>query len=207
METGVLGRAQKTDKGKGAKVKGKKIQVSYYNPRDYSKDKHRKVDDRPYGGGPGMVMMAEPIIHAHQKAVGRKKTKDKIKTLILSPRGRLFTQALAKEYVREYKDLVFICGRYEGVDARVGEGLGAEEISIGEFVISGGELGALIIADAVARQIPGVLGTYESLEDERITNGQVYTRPESFKIKGKKLVVPEVLLKGNHKEIDKWRCG
>lgn len=205
MQAGVLGRAQKKEKGKGAKVKGQKISVSYYNPRDFSSDKHRKVDDRPYGGGPGMVMMAEPVLKAWQKAVGRKRSIGKVKTLIMSPRGTLFTQDLAKAYAKKYEHLVFVCGRYEGIDARVKEGLGAEEVSIGDYVLTGGEVPALAIADAVSRQIPGVLGTFESLEDERITNGQTYTRPEVLSFKGKKYKVPEVLLQGNHKEIEEWR--
>ena len=120
-DASVLGRAQKTEKGKGAKQRGKKISVSYYNPRDFTKDKHRKVDDKPYGGGPGMVMKAEPILKAWQKAVGRKKealAAKKVKTLIMSPRGKEFTQDLAKKYAKQYDHLVLISGRYEGIDAR-----------------------------------------------------------------------------------------
>ncbi len=205
MDSGVLGRAQKKEKGKGAKVTGQKIAVSYYNPRDYTKDKHRKVDDRPYGGGPGMVMMAEPVVKAWQKAVGRK-AQGKVKTLLLSPRGKKFTQDLAKEYAKKYDHLVFICGRYEGIDSRVGEIIELEEISVGDYILTGGELPALAIADAVSRQIEGVLGTFESLEDHRPNNGKFYTRPEVFKYKGQKYEVPGVLLQGNHKEIDKWRA-
>lgn len=208
LEAGVLGRAQKTDKGKGAKVRGKKIEVAYYNPREYTKDKHRKVDERPYGGGPGMVMIAEPIIRAWEKAVGRK-TKalkaGKVKTLIMSPRGTVFTQQLAKEYAKKYEHLVLISGRYEGIDDRVRQILNAEEVSVGDYILTGGELPALTIIDATSRQIPGVLGTYESLEEERPTSGEVYTRPEVFEYKKKKYVVPKVLVEGNHKEIDKWR--
>ena len=210
LETGVLGRAQKKEKGKGAKVKGQKMSVSYYNPRDYANDKHRKVDDRPYGGGPGMVMLAEPILKAWQKAVGKKTSSlksGKVKTLIMSPRGTVFTQTLAKEYAKKYDHLVLISGRYEGIDDRVRQILNAEEVSVGDYVLTGGELPALTIIDATARQIPGVLGTYESLEDERATNGQCFTRPETFKYKGKNYEVPEVLLKGNHKAIDAWRSG
>lgn len=208
LETGVLGRAQKTDKGKGAKVRGKRISVSYYNPRDFAADKHRKVDERPYGGGPGMVMLAEPILKSWNKAVGKKTASlkaGKVKTLIMSPRGTIFTQDKAKEYAKQYDYLVLISGRYEGIDDRVRQATGAEEISVGDYVLTGGELPALTIIDATARQIPGVLGTFESLEDERITNGEVYTRPEVFKYKGKNYEVPKVLLEGNHKEIDKWR--
>ena len=118
-DASVLGRAQKTEKGKGAKVKGKKIEVKYYNPRMFTKDKHKKVDDRPYGGGPGMVMYAEPILRAWEKAVGKKRDQKKVKTLIMSPRGQVFTQELAKDFVKKFDHLVLISGRYEGIDARV----------------------------------------------------------------------------------------
>lgn len=201
----VLGRAQKTEKGKGAKVRGKKIEVSYYNPRDYTTDKHHKVDGRPYGGGPGMVMIAEPILKAWEKAVGRKQNKKKIKTLIMSPRGTVFTNELAKAWASEYEHIVLISGRYEGIDARVQEILNAEEVSVGDYVLTGGELPALTIIDSVSRQIPGVLGTFESLEDERATEGVSYTRPEILNYKKKDYVVPEVLVNGNHAEIEKWR--
>lgn len=209
LDTGVLGRAQKTDKGKGAKVRGKKINVSYYNPRDYTTDKHHKVDERPYGGGPGMVMLAEPILKAWQKAVGKKIKaikSGKVKTLIMSPRGSVFTQTKAKAYAEKYDHLVLISGRYEGIDDRVRQITNAEEVSVGDYILTGGELPALTIVDAVARNIPGVLGTFESLEDERDTNGKSFTRPESFKYKRKTYDVPRVLVEGNHKEIDKWRA-
>ncbi len=204
----ILGRAQKVEKGKGAKVKGKQIDVSYYNPRDYSTDKHHKVDERPYGGGPGMVMIPEPVLKAWEKAVGKKTAflkKGKVKTLIMSPRGTLFTQALAKQYAEQYDHLVLISGRYEGIDSRVKEILGAEEVSVGGYVLTGGELPAITIIDAVSRNVPGVLGTFESLEDERVSSGEMYTRPEVFTYKKKKYAVPEVLLGGNHAEIEAWR--
>ena len=204
----VLGRAQKTDKGKGAKVRGKKMEVSYYNPRDFATDKHKKVDERPYGGGPGMVMMAEPILKAWDKAVGKKTAalkKGKVKTLMMSPRGTVFTNTLAKEWAAEYEHIVLISGRYEGIDARVKEITGAEEVSVGDYVLTGGELPALTIIDSVSRQIPGVLGTFESLEDERTTSGVTYTRPEVLVHKKNKYPVPEVLTNGNHADIEKWR--
>jgi tRNA (guanine37-N1)-methyltransferase len=201
----VLGRAQKSEKGKGSKVKGKKISVSYYNPREFSKDKHKKVDDRPYGGGPGMVMHAEPILKAWEKAVGKKKDQKKVKTLIMSPRGTVFTQDIAKEYAKKYDHLVLISGRYEGIDGRVKEILSAEEVSVGDYILTGGELPALTIIDATARQIEGVLGTFESLEDDRATTGETYTRPEVLKYKKKEYAVPKVLVEGNHKEIEKYR--
>ncbi len=204
-DASVLGRAQKTEKGKGAKVRGKKIQVHYYDPRDFTSDKHRKVDGKPYGGGPGMVMQAEPIIKAWQKAVGRKRNQATVATYIMSPRGEVFTQETAKKIASSYEHIVLICGRYEGIDDRVREILQATEISVGDYILTGGELPALTMLDAIARQIPGVLGTYESLEDERATGGRTYTRPEVLQHKGVSYRVPQVLLDGNHKQIEDWR--
>lgn len=207
-DASILGRAQKVEKGKGAKVKGKQIDVSYYNPRDFSNDKHKKVDERPYGGGPGMVMIAEPILKAWQKAVGGKTSSlkaGKVKTLIMSPRGTVFTNSIAKQWADDYDHLVLISGRYEGIDARVQEILDAEEVSVGDYILTGGELPALTIIDSVSRQIPGVLGTFDSLEDDRVTEGVTYTRPDVLVYKKKKYPVPEVLLNGNHAEIEKWR--
>jgi tRNA (guanine37-N1)-methyltransferase len=204
-DAGVLGRAQKTDKGKGAKVRGKKIEVSYYNPREFAKNKHNKVDDKPYGGGPGMVMYAEPILRAWEKAVGRKKDQKKVKTLIMSPRGKKFDTAYAKKLAGKYDHIVLISGRYEGIDSRVKKILKAEEVSIGDYVLTGGELPALSIVDCVSRQVPGVLGTFESLEEERVSSGEMYTRPEILMYKGKKHAVPSVLMNGNHAQIEKWR--
>lgn len=199
-DASILGRAQKTEKGKGAKHRGKKIAVKYYNPRDFATDKHKKTDERPYGGGPGMVMKAEPILRAVQKAVGTKKAK----IFIMSPRGKVFTQGMAKK-LATVSDVVLISGRYEGIDARVKKILKAEEISVGEYVLTGGELPALTIIDAIARNIPGVLGTFESLEDERTASGEIYTRPDVFVWKKKKHAVPEVLKSGHHAELEKWR--
>ena len=205
----ILGRAQMTEKGKGAKHRGKKIEVKYYNLRDFAKNKHHKVDDRPYGGGPGMVMYAEPILLAWEKAVGRKakdqKLKTKIKTLIMSPRGKTFDTKMAKEFAKKYTDIVLISGRYEGIDSRVKKILKAEEISVGDYVLTGGELPALSIIDSVSRQVPGVLGTFESLEEERVSSGEMYTRPEVLEYKKKKYKVPPVFLSGNRKEIEKHK--
>ncbi|MCA9363963.1 tRNA (guanosine(37)-N1)-methyltransferase TrmD [Candidatus Kaiserbacteria bacterium] len=203
-DASVLGRAQKKEKGKGAKQKGKQIEVSYYNPRDFSKNRHQKVDDRPYGGGPGMVMQADPVLAAWEKAVGRKKGTS-IKTLIMSPRGKAFTSAMAKKLAKRYDHLVLISGRYEGIDSRVKKILKAEEVSTGDYVLTGGELPALAIIDTVSRQIPGVLGTFESLEDARVSSGEMYTRPETITHKKKKYTVPKVFLSGDHKEIEKRR--
>lgn len=204
-DASILGRAQKTEKGKGAKHRGKKIEVKYYNPRDFAKNKHKKVDDRPYGGGPGMVMYAEPILRAWEKAVGKKDGK-KVKTLIMSPRGKKFDTAMAKKLAGKYDHLVLISGRYEGIDARAKKILKAEEVSVGDYVLTGGELPALTIIDSISRQVPGVLGTFESLEDERVSSGEMYTRPEVLEYKKKKHKVPPVFLSGNHALIERWRA-
>ena len=185
-------------------IKEKKITVKFYNPRDFTKDKHKKVDDRPYGGGPGMVMYAEPIIRAVELA--KLKTKNsKLKTIVLSPGGKKFTNEYARSLSKKYKDVILISGRYEGIDARVKKILRAEEVSIGDYVLTGGELPAMVLIDATARQIKGVLGKAASIEESRIPVSEVYTRPEAFEYKGKKYRVPKVLLSGNPKEIDKWK--
>jgi tRNA (guanine37-N1)-methyltransferase len=203
-DASILGRAQKEEKGKGAKVTGQQITVSYYNPREYSEDKNHKVDERPYGGGPGMVMQALPVLKAAEEAL-QGKDRRKTKVLLMSPRGTVFDQSYAKKLAKKYTDLVLISGRYEGVDSRVKKILRAEEISVGDYVLTGGELPALTIIDTVARQVPGVLGTFESLEDERVSSGEMYTRPEILEYAGKKYKVPKVLLGGNHAEIEAWR--
>ena len=206
-DASILGRAQKTEKGKGAKHRGKKIEVKYYDIRTFSKDKHNKVDNRPYGGGPGMVMMADPILRAWEKAVGKKvKSKsEKVKTLIMSPRGKKFDTKMAQTLAKKYEHLVLISGRYEGIDSRVKKILKAEEVSVGDYVLTGGELPALSIIDSVSRQIPGVLGTFESLEDERVSSGEMYTRPEVLEYKKKKYKVPSVFLSGDPAKIDAWK--
>lgn len=191
-DASILSRAQKS----------KKIRVSYYDPRDFTRDKHKKVDDTPYGGGPGMVMYAEPILKAVAKAVGRKK---KAKVLIMSPRAKTFDQMYAKKLAKNYNDIVLISGRYEGIDARVKKALKAEEVSVGDYVLTGGELPALTIIDATARHIPGVLGKGESLEESRIASGEMYTRPPKLTWKGKQYLVPKVLFSGDHKKIETWR--
>ncbi len=210
-DASILGRAQKKEKGKGAKHVGKKIEVSYYDLRTFSKDKHKRVDQRPYGGGPGMVLQAEPILRAWDKAVGGKvkskneKGKIKVKTIILSPRGKKFDTKMAQDLAKKFEHLVLISGRYEGIDARVKKILKADEVSVGDYVLTGGELPALTIIDSVSRQIPGVLGTFESLEDERVSSGEMYTRPEVLIYKKKNYRVPKVYLSGNHAEIEKWK--
>ena len=183
-------------------VKDKKIKIKFYNPRDFTKDKHKRVDQKPYGGGPGMVLEAQAILKAVEKAVGRKK---KVKVIFLAPNGKQFDNVYAKRLSKQYKDVVIISGRYEGIDARVRKIFKAEVVRVGPYVLTGGELPAMIILDAVARQIKGVLGNVDSIEEERIASSDVYTRPEVLEYKGKKYRVPKVLLSGDHKKIDEWR--
>ncbi|MEK7593791.1 MAG: tRNA (guanosine(37)-N1)-methyltransferase TrmD [Patescibacteria group bacterium] len=185
-------------------IKNKKISVKFYNPRDFTNDKHHKVDDRAYGGGPGMVMYAEPILRAVEKL---KIKSEKLKIIILSPAGKKFTNKEASLLAKRRGDIVLISGRYEGIDARVKKILKAEEYSIGEYVLTGGELPAMVVIDAVARQIKGVLGKFESVEENRLSSSEVYTRPEILKYKGKKYRVPKVLLSGHRKKIEEWRKG
>jgi tRNA (guanine37-N1)-methyltransferase len=179
----------------------KLIKFKIYNPRDFTNDKHHKADDRPYGGGPGMVMYAEPIL----KAVTKAKGKGRAKILIMSPRGKQFTNEMAKSIVAKNENIIFISGRYEGIDSRVKKILKAEEISVGPFVVTGGELPAMMMIDAMARQIKGVLGRVDSVEEERISSGEMYTRPEILKYKGKNYKVPKVFLSGHHKNIEEHR--
>lgn len=184
------------------------VSVKAYDLRDFSKDRHRKVDDRPFGGGPGMVFKVQPIFDAVESILARlkKKPKGKSKTrvILFSTRGKKLDAQTAKRFAK-YDDLILICGRYEGVDERVAQHIADEEISIGDFVLSGGELPALVLAEAVSRFVPGFLGKEESLEE---INGSfaTFTRPEIFSPKkGKRWPVPNVLLSGDHKKIKAWR--
>lgn len=199
-------------------IKEKKVKVNFYNPRDFAKvtkiqknknKPYRRVDDIPYGGGPGMVIQPMPVVKAIEKAlaVSRKsKVKSyKVKIIFLSPRGRQFDTDYAKETAKKYTDIIIISGRYEGIDERINEIFKTEKITVGPFVLTGGELPAMIIMDCVSRQIDGVLGNKASLEEERISSSEVYTRPEVLEYKKKKYKVPPVLLSGNHKMIDEWR--
>ena len=190
------------------------VDVRLWQLRDFAEDTYKRVDDRPYGGGPGMVMAAEPILRAFAKLkVTPKEKKGKVKVIQLSPSGEMFTNTVAAKFAKQYTDIVFVCGRYEGVDDRVRKILKADEYSIGDFVLTGGELPALVMTDAICRQIPGVLGSSESLEEARTASPRVYTRPDvllwpqSKKEKAKKYKVPEVLLNGDHKKIEEWRKG
>jgi tRNA (guanine37-N1)-methyltransferase len=180
----------------------KKIRIKTYNPRDFSDNKWNKVDDTPYGGGPGMVMMAEPVIRAIQKAKGRKRG---VKIFWLSPSGEQWTNDFAMETVERINDLIIVCGRYEGIDARVKEVFDVEEVSMGPYTVTGGELPALTIIDSISRRVPGTLGDSDSVEENRTASPDVYTRPESFTFKRKKFTVPDVLTSGDHKKIEQWR--
>ena len=187
----------------GRAIREKKISVKFYNPRDFTKDKWRRVDQRPYGGGPGMVLQAEPFVKAVQKAVGKKKAE----VYFFDASGKQFTNTDARLLAKKSKEVVLIAGHYEGIDARVWKILKAKRISVGPYTLTGGELPAMLVIDAVTRQIPGVLGTFESIEEERVSSSEVYTRPEVLKWKGKSYRVPKVLLSGNHKKINLWKQG
>lgn len=184
----------------------KKIKVSFYNPRAYTKDKWARVDRRPYGGGPGMVLEAESVLKAALKAIGTKERRD-VEVVFFEPGGVQFTTAHANAISTKKKHVVMICGRYEGVDARVKRILKAKVYSIGPYTLTGGELPALVLLDCITRRIPGVLGKDESVEERRIAGTDVYTRPEVLIWKGKKYRVPKVLLSGDHKKIEAWKKG
>jgi tRNA (guanine37-N1)-methyltransferase len=200
----------------GRAIKNKLITVKFYNPRDFIKparrggaqkdNGYRPVDDKPYGGGPGMVMRAEPILKAIEKAVSKIKSK-KILTINFIPNAEKFTTVSAKKISKNYSDVILICGRYEGIDARIDKILKTKKFSIGDYVLTGGELPAMVLIDSISRQIHGVLGKYESLEEGRVSSSEVYTRPEVLKYKNKNFRVPKVLLSGNHKKIEEWKRG
>lgn len=182
-------------------IKNKKIRVKFYDPKDFE-TKGRRIDDKPYGGGPGMVVRAEPVIKAVTKAKGGKK---KVKIIFLSASGKQFTNEYAEKTSKSYKDIIIICGRYEGLDNRVRKIFKAEEISIGPFILTGGELPTMIMIDAISRHIPGVLGNLNSIEESRVASPEVYTRPEILIYKNKKYKVPKVLLSGDHRKIEEWK--
>ena len=210
----------------GRAIKEKRINVSFVNPRKFVTGKYKKVwpdgnvsrvvDDRPYGGGPGMIIRAEPVLKAVESITKKiKNLKAKIKIVNFVPAGKKFTTEYAKTSAKKYTDIIMLCGRYEGIDSRVAKILKAEEVSIGDYVLTGGELPAMILIDCISRQIPGVLGKFDSLEEERISSSEFYTRPEilewpqgaSAKASGaqRKYKVPPVLLSGDHKKIDEWK--
>ena len=192
LKESIIGRAQE----KGI------LEINAINIRDFSKNKHKKTDDYPYGGGGGMIMTAQPIFDAYLSIV--KDLDYKPKVIYLSPQGRVLTQEVVKELSRE-KHLVLLCGHYEGIDERIIEEIVDEEVSIGDYVLTGGELPAMVLIDSVSRLIPGVLSTEESYSDESHYNGLLeypqYTRPVEFN--GRR--VPDILLSGHHANITRWR--
>lgn len=192
----ILGRARKN----------KKISVTYQSPRDFVDNKWGKVDERPYGGGPGMVMTALPVVRAVEKSIGKKKGKKAI--IWFSPSGKAFTNKEA-DTLTKFDDIVLVCGRYEGIDERAKKILRTmgtlKEYSVGEATYTGAEVPALAIIDATTRRIKGVLGKDESVEERRIASSAVFTRPETIEWKKKKYKVPKVLKTGHHANIDSWR--
>jgi tRNA (guanine37-N1)-methyltransferase len=197
LDYGVVGRARATGT----------IAVATHDLRSWTSDRHRTVDDRPFGGGDGMVLKAGPIFDAVEALTGSAISDgytDKSRVVLLSPQGRVLTQAVARDLAR-MEHIVLICGRYEGVDERVAEGLVTDELSIGDYVLSGGEPAAIVLVDAVSRLIPGVLGNEGSAVNESFSEGLLdyphYTRPPEFR----GMRVPDVLIGGNHREIARWR--
>jgi len=197
LSASILGRAREK----------KLITVDYQNPRTYVDNKWGKVDERPYGGGPGMVMTALPVVKAAEKSL---KKKGKAAIIWFSPSAKQFTNAEADKLLK-FSDIVLVCGRYEGIDERAKKmlkGLGTlKEYAVGEAVYTGGEVPAMAIVDAVARRIPGVLGKDASVEERRIASSEVYTRPENISYKKKNYRVPKVLQSGHQAKIEEWKKG
>lgn len=192
LNTSITGRAIKNDK----------ISINAINIRDFADNDYGQIDDYPYGGGAGMVIMPNPVFDAYKSVLG--KTKSKPRVVYMTPQGKTFNQEMAKEFSKE-EDLIILCGHYEGIDERVIEEIVTDEVSIGDYVLTGGELASMVFVDAVTRLIPGVLNNDDSSVDESFTEGLLeypqYTRPDTFN--GKK--VPEILLSGNHAKVDEWR--
>ena len=190
----IIGRAQKQGL----------VDIGVHDIRDYAHDRHRSVDDYAFGGGPGMVMKPEPLFEAVEAIRASSGLDEAARVVLLSPQGRTLTQSVVEELAR-HRDLVLICGRYEGVDERVRRHLATDEISIGDYVLGGGELAAMVVIDAVSRLVPGVVGSLESTQDDSFTTGLLqhpqYTRPAEFR----GWPVPEVLLSGDHAEVARWR--
>ena len=182
-------------------IEQEKIFASTLNIRDFADDRHKVTDDRPYGGGSGMVMKPEPLAAAIRAA---EQDAPSAKKILLTPQGRVFNQKIAHK-LASHEELIFVCGRYEGVDERIDQDLIDDEISIGDYVLTGGELAAMVIIDAVTRQLPGTLGGEDAAEKDSFANGLLehahYTRPQVFEDK----TVPDILLSGHHEEIENWR--
>ncbi|TSC85504.1 MAG: tRNA (guanine37-N1)-methyltransferase [Parcubacteria group bacterium Gr01-1014_8] len=191
LRSSILGRAREK----------KLVKVSYYDPKKFAVGKHKRVDQRPYGGGPGMVLEPTAMLRASAKAIGKRKGVEKI---FFATDGEQFDEAMAKKLSKK-KDILLISGRYEGVDARVPKILKAKPVTVGPYVLTGGELPAAALVDAVARFVPGVLGKIGSLERSRVSSPEVYTRPETLAWKKKKYKVPEVLRSGHHAKINEWK--
>ena len=202
LEESIIKRAQKTGL----------IEIKIHNLRDWATDKHGTADDRPFGGNPGMLMKVEPIYKALKDLGFYPKNNPNKKVILTSAKGAVWNQELAKTHVSEYEEILIICGHYEGVDHRVVENLVDEEISVGNYVLSGGELPAMILLDSMARLIPGVLGNPDSLVEESNNTLEEseypqFTRPSTFKTdEGEEWPVPDVLMSGNHAEIEKWKA-
>ena len=189
----------------GRAIKAKKIRVSFYDPKKFTRDKYGRVDRRPYGGGPGMVLEPDGMLRAAEKALGGAKGKrQKTKVIFFSTDGEQFSEPMAKQLAKK-KDILLIAGHYEGIDERVAKILKAKKITMGPYVLTGGELPAAALIDAVSRFVPGVLGKAESLEASRVSSPEVYTRPDVLLWKGKRYKVPEVLKSGHHAKIDEWK--
>lgn len=201
----------------GRAIKQKKISISFINPRKFVTGKYKKVwpdgnvslqvDDRPYAGGPGMVMRAEPIIKSVESIIKKisKKKSTKLITINFVPTAEKFNTKIAKTMAIKYTDIIMICGRYEGIDARVDKILKTKKLSIGDYVLTGGEIPAMILVDSISRQIKGVLGNFDSREEERVSSSEIYTRPEVIIHNKKKYKVPKVLLSGDHIKIEEWK--
>ena len=201
----------------GRAIKNKKIKITFVNPRKFVTGKYKKVwpdgnisqqvDDRPYAGGPGMVMRADPIIKAVLSITKKieKRKNNKIMIVNFVPSAEKFDTKIAKTFSKKYTDIILICGRYEGIDARVDRILKTKKLSIGDYTLTGGEIPAMILIDSIGRQIEGVLGNFDSREEERVSTSEVYTRPEVIIYNKKKYFVPKVLLSGNHKDIENWK--
>ncbi|MSR71446.1 MAG: tRNA (guanosine(37)-N1)-methyltransferase TrmD [Candidatus Taylorbacteria bacterium] len=195
-------------------IEDKKIKVKFYNPREFLPKKMlktyagRRVDGKPYGGGPGMVIEALPVIRAIEKVLKTKHSVfglKKTKIVWLSPSGKQFDTEYAGKIAEKYEHVIIICGRYEGIDARVKKIFKVEEISVGPYVLTGGELPAMIMMDCISRQVEGVLGNFNSREESRIASSDVYTRPEVLEYKGKNYKVPKILLSGHRAKIEEWK--
>jgi len=190
------------------------IKINIHNLREWSLDKHKKVDDKPFSGGPGMLIQVEPVYRALKDLGVYPNKLENTKILLMSAKGKIWDQNAAREYAESSIDrVVLICGHYEGFDNRVVEYLIDEEISVGKYVLSGGELPAMIVVDSISRLLPGVLGSFESIKSETFSDKELaskeypqYTRPEVFKTdEGEEWGVPKILLSGNHQEIEKWK--